>query len=90
MCPFNWWWGKFRKLIGKVDKVDGFWKLGSGYLSNTLPVTRQNQVAGQLPRKAYANVMYSDKKILEFTLENTANSYTNYSSMEIILLIQFT
>ena len=34
--------------------------------------------------------MYSDKKILEFTLENPANAYTNYSSMEIVLPIQFT
>ena len=31
------------------------------YLPNVLPVTRQNQVAGQLPSKAYASVTYSDK-----------------------------
>ena len=35
-------------------------------------------------------VTYSDKKILEFSLTNTANTYTNYSSMEIVLPIQFT
>ena len=29
--------------------------------------------------------MCSDKKILEFTLENAANTYTNYSSMEVVL-----
>ena len=34
--------------------------------------------------------MYSGKKILEFTLKNTANTYTNYSSMKIVLPIQFT
>ena len=88
--------GNLENLIGKVDKVGGFWKTGKAdgdlarYLPNILPVTRQNQVAGQLPRKAYASVTYSDKKILEFTLENTANTYTNYSSMEIVLPIQFT
>ena len=35
-------------------------------------------------------VTYSDKKILEFSLKNTTNTYTNYSSMEIVLPIQFT
>ena len=88
--------GNLETLIGKIEKVGGFWKTGKAdgdlarYLPNILPVTRQNQVAGQLPRKAYVSVTYSDKKILEFTLENTANTYTNYSSMEIVLLIQFT
>ena len=87
--------GNLENLIGKVDKVGGFWKTGKAdgdlvrYLSNILPVTRQNQVAGQLSRKSYASVTYSDKKILEFTLENTANVYPNYSSVEIVLPIQF-
>ena len=57
-----------ENLIGKVDKVGGFLKTGKAdgdlarYLPNILPVTRQNQVAGQLPRKTYASVTYSDKK----------------------------
>ena len=60
--------GNLENLIGKVDKVGGFWKTGKAdgdlarYLPNILPVTRQNQVAGQLPRKAYASLTYSDKK----------------------------
>ena len=60
--------GKLETLIGKVDKVGGFWKTGKAdgdlarYLPNILPVTRQNQVAGQLLRKAYASVTYLDKK----------------------------
>ena len=76
--------------------MGGFWKIGKAdgdsarYLPKILPITRQSQVAGQLPRKAYASVTYSDKKILEFNLENTANTYTNYSSIEIVLPIQFT
>ena len=65
---------KLENLTGKVDKVGGFWKTGkvdgdlARYLPNILPVARQNQVAGQLPKKAYARVTYSDK-ILEFTLD---------------------
>ena len=60
--------GNLKNLIGKVDKVGWFWKTNKAdwelarYLLNILPVTRQNQVAGQLPRKAYASVTYSDKK----------------------------
>ena len=33
--------------------------------------------------------MYTDKKSLEFTINLTANTYTNYSSMEIVLPIWF-
>ena len=46
-------------MFQKVDKVDKFWKKVkadidvSRYLPNILPVTRQNQIAGELPKKAY-------------------------------------
>ena len=88
--------GDLENLFQKVDKVGAFWKAGktdedlSGYFPNILPVTRQNQIAGEVPRKAFASVTYSDIKILEFVLELTANTYTNYSSMEFVLLLQFT
>ena len=44
--------GNLENLIGKVNKVGGFWKTGKAdgnlarYLPNILPVTRQNQVTG--------------------------------------------
>ena len=88
--------GNLENLIQKVDKVGEFWKTGkangdlSTYFPNILPVTRQAQTAGELPRKAYASVTYSDKKQLEFVLDLTANTYTNYSSMEICLPLTFT
>ena len=53
-----------------VEKVRGFLKTGkadgdsSRYFPNILPITRQSQVAGKLPRKAYASVTYSDKKTI--------------------------
>ena len=80
----------------KIHKVGDFWKTGkadgdlSRYFPNTLPVSRQSQIAGELPRRAYANVTYSDKKQLEFVLDLTANTYSNYSIMEICLPLKFT
>ena len=88
--------GTLENLIGKVDKVRGFLKTGkadadlSRYFPNILPITRQSQVAGELLRKAYASVVYSDKKQLEFILDLTASTYSNYSTMEICLPLKFT
>ena len=79
-----------ENLITKVDKVRGFVATGkadgdlSRYYLNTLPITRQSQIAGELPRKVYASVTCSDKKQLEFVLDLTANTYSNYSSMEYV------
>ena len=57
-----------ENLIGKVDKVRGFVATSkadgdlSRYYPNILPITRQAQIAGELPRKAYESITYSDKK----------------------------
>ena len=83
-------------MIGKVDKVQGFLEAGkadgdlSRYFPNISPITRQSQIAGKLPRKAYASVTYSGKKQLEFILDLTASIYSNYSTMEIWLPLKFT
>ena len=88
--------GTLKNLITKVDEVLGFVATGksdrdlSRYYRIILPVTRQSQIAGELPRKAYASVTYSDKKQLQFVLDLTANSYSNYSSIEICLSLKFT
>ena len=72
--------GTLENLIGKVDKARGFMNTGkadgdlSRYFANILPITRQSQIAGKLPRKACASVTYTDKKQLEFTLDLTANT----------------
>ena len=85
-----------ESLYGKIDKIGGFWKSGKAdkslarYIPNILPVTRQNQIAGSIPRKAFALVAYSDVKTLGFIIELTANTCSNYSSMELVLPIQFT
>ena len=88
--------GNLDNLIQEVDKLGEFWKTGkadgdvSKYFPNILPATKEAQIAGELPRKVYASVTYSDKKQLEFVLDLTANTYTNYSSMEICLPLKFT
>ena len=87
--------GNLENLYNEVDKIRAFWKTGkadedlSRYIPNILPVTRQNQIVGTIPRKAFASVTYSGKKILEFVLELTANTYSNYGSIELVLPIQF-
>ena len=60
------------------------------YFPNILPVTRQAQIASKVPRKSYASVTYTDKKQLEFILDLTANNYSNFSTMEICVLLLFT
>ena len=67
-------------LIGNVDKVCRFFATGkadgdlSRYYPNILPITRQAQIAGELPRKSYASITYSDKKQFQFVLDLTANT----------------
>ena len=71
--------GTLENILSKVDKSTNFIKTGkadeglSKYYQNILPITRQSQVAGQIPRKAYASKTYSDKTQFEFTIEMTAN-----------------
>ena len=62
----------------------------SRYFPNILPVTRQSQIAGKVTRKVYTSVTYTDKKQLDFILELTANTYSNFSTMEICLPLRFT
>ena len=76
--------GTLENLISKVDKVGKFIVTGKTdedlcrYYPNILPITRKAQIAGELPRKSYASLTYSDKKQL--------GTYTNYSTMEISYL----
>ena len=88
--------GTLENILSKVDKAQSFIGKGnadgnlSRYYPNILPITKQSQIASELPRKAYASVTYSDKKQLEFALDLTASTYTNYSSMEICFPLKIT
>ena len=88
--------GTLENILGKVDKSTNFLKTGradedlSRYYPNISPITRQSQLAGELPRKTYASDTYTDKKKFEFTIELTANTYSNYSTMLVYIPIKFT
>ena len=88
--------GTLENIISKVDKSTNFIQTGqadedlSRYYQNILPITRQSQIAGKLPRKAYASEICTDKKQFEFTIEMTANTYSSYSSMLACISIKFT
>ena len=88
--------GTLENLITKFDQVQGLIKTGKGdddlsrYFPNIFLITRQAQIAGDLPRKSYTSITYSDKKQLEFVLDLTASTCTNYSTMEICLPLKFT
>ena len=87
--------GTLKNIINKLDKSKNFIATGTAdedlgrYYPNIYPITRQAQIAGDFPKKAYASDNYVDKKTLEFTIQMTANTYSNYSTMEICLPIQF-
>ena len=57
-----------ENILSKIDEAQSFIGKGkadgdqSRYYPNILPITRQSQIASELPRKAYASVTYSDKK----------------------------
>ena len=88
--------GTLENIISKVDKSTNIIKTGqadedlSRFYPNILPITSQSQVAGEIPRKAYASETYTDKKQFEFTIEMTANTYSNYSLMLVCISIKFT
>ena len=88
--------GTLENSISKVHKVQGFMSTGKAdgdlarYVPNILPVTRQAQIAGEVTRKAYASATYTDKKQLEFILDLTANTYSNFGTMKICLSLRFT
>ena len=53
--------GILKNIISKVDKLKNFIKTSqadkdlSRYYPNILPITRQSQIVGELPRKTYAS-----------------------------------
>ena len=67
-----------KEVFGKVDKLTTLQGEGKADIS----------LIRYIPRQVYASPNYTDEKRLEFTIQLASNTYTNYSSILIILLIQ--
>ena len=59
-----------------------------GWLMYLANVSRQGQIYSIVPKKAYASSNYTDRKTLEFNILLASNTYTNYSSLMIVLPVQ--
>ena len=80
----------FRKVV----KLSNLWEDGKvdysliRYLPGLANVSRQGQIYSIVPKKVYASSNYTDKKTLEFNSLLASNTYTNHSSLMIVLPIQ--
>ena len=83
-----------KDIFCKVDKVGVLWNKGEidaslvRYIPSLSDVSRLGQIYSINHKKAYAAQTYTDKKSLECTVNLAANTYTNYSSMCVVLPIQ--
>ena len=83
-----------RNVFGKVDKLGNLWDRGEAdadvarYIPGLTDASRQGQIYSIVGKKAYAAQTYSDLKTLDFTVILAAGTYTNYSSMALVLPIQ--
>ena len=83
-----------KDVFRKVDKVGSLWEDSKvdysliRYLPSLTNVSRQGQIYSIVSKKAYASSNYTDKKTLEFNMLLTSNTYTNYSSLMIVLPVQ--
>ena len=58
------------------------------YIPGLTDASRQRQICKIEAKKAYAGQTYVGQKTLEFTVTLAANTYTNYSSVVVVLPIQ--
>ena len=87
--------GNLQSLINKVGKLSSFWRSGKAdgdlirYIPNLTPVVRQDVIKGIEPMECYAKETYVDKRTIDFTIKLAPNTYTNYSTMEIVFPVWF-
>ena len=86
--------GNLKDVFGKVDTLGVLWNKGETdaslvrYIPSLSDASRQGQIYSINHKEAYAAQTYTDKKSLEFTVNLAANTYTNYSSMCVVIPIQ--
>ena len=83
-----------RNVFSKVDELGNIWDKGEAdaesarYIPGLTDASRQGQIYYIEPKNPYAAETYVDQKTLEFTVTLAANTYTNYSSVVVVLPIQ--
>ena len=83
-----------RNVFGKVDKLGNLWDRSEAdadlarYIPGLTDASIQGHIYSIVGKKAYAAQTYSDLKTLDFTVILAAGTYTNYSSMTLVLPIQ--
>ena len=82
-----------KDVFGKVDKLGDLYYRGQAdaslirYIPCLSNVSGQGKIFNIVPKKGSATSTYTDKKTLEFTIEQAANKHTNYSCIYIVLPI---
>ena len=79
----------------KVDLLTNLWEHGrtqaslARYIPGTTKPSRQGQIAFIEEKRAYCDDNYKDLRNLEFVIELSANRYTNFSTMQLVLPVKF-
>ena len=79
----------------KVDLLTNLWEHGrtqaslARYIPGTTKPSRQGQIAFIEEKRAYCDDTYKDLRNLEFVIELSANRYTNFSTMQLVLPMKF-
>ena len=82
-------------LLKKLDKLSTLYEKGRidsdllRYIPGMSKIMYQGQIDWIQTKKAYASSTYTDKQILEFSIELTKNHYMNFSNMVLCLPITF-
>ena len=83
-----------KDLLCKVDKLGELWDEGKAdeslarNLLGLTNVSRQGILYNIIGRRTHASSTYTDKKILEFTIQLAANTFGNFSMMCVVLPTQ--
>ena len=82
-------------LIGKLDKLTDLYDTGKvdtdmlRYIPDMSKIMYQGQLDHIETKKCYAESTYTNKEIIEFNLNITANHYVNFSNMVLCLPVTF-
>ena len=82
-------------LIGKLDKLTDLYGTGKvdadilRYIPGMSKIMYQGQLDHVETKKSYAESTYTNKEMIEFNLNKTANHYVNFSNMVLCLPVTF-